>query len=143
MSKIGKIIKEIESIEDFPQVRRIRLAVQKHEKSLKSTKPISNVVQYSSESYRLAEKLSDLCHKNFPIIKEPKLEDWAIEIDKVHRIDKQSYEVIESVLIWSQQDSFWKQNIRSASALRRNFEKMFIKAMLDFKNKQKGRIHNV
>jgi hypothetical protein len=52
---------------------------------------------------------------------------WAKDIEKIHRIDGYDYKMIEAVLEWSQQDEFWKQNIRSGATLRKQFTQLLVR----------------
>ena len=49
------------------------------------------------------------------------------ELNKLHRLDGWTYEQIQYVAKWSQEDAFWKQNIRSVSNLRKHFNSMVIR----------------
>lgn len=52
---------------------------------------------------------------------------WCADIDKLHRVDKQSIGDIIAVIEWCQKDNFWKNNILSASKLRKQWDKLFLK----------------
>lgn len=98
----------------------------------------AEIAKVDENATRLSKVLETSIHQNFEFVK-PKVgqaEQWATDIDKINRIDGYSWEVIEAVLKWSQEDSFWKQNIRSGSKLRKQFERLLIsvKTELD-KNK--------
>jgi hypothetical protein len=49
---------------------------------------------------------------------------WSADIDKLHRIDGQSWERIREVIDWSQRDDFWHRNILSGSKLRKQFDRL-------------------
>jgi hypothetical protein len=49
------------------------------------------------------------------------LRKWAVEIDRLHRLDGQPVKEIERVLRWSMADSFWSGNIQSGKALRKHW----------------------
>ena len=61
--------------------------------------------------------------------------DYA-EMNRLYRIDKWSYEQIEYIIKWSQNDDFWRKNIRSVSKLRKQFENLIVRA----KENQSGSI---
>jgi hypothetical protein len=44
---------------------------------------------------------------------------WIETIDKLHRIDGYDFEIIEKVIIWGRQDSFWRANLQSIPPLRK------------------------
>ncbi len=57
--------------------------------------------------------------------KEPNLKKWAIEIDRIIRIDKRSPEEVADFIVWVRQDeSFWKAVCLSPENLRKNWEKI-------------------
>jgi hypothetical protein len=80
-----------------------------------------------SEPYRLASLLHDLIKENDPKSKEPNIQRWALEIDRLIRLDGREPEEIETVLRWSQADPFWKTNILSATKLRKQFQQLKLK----------------
>jgi hypothetical protein len=94
-----------------------------------------------AEAEKLAFDLFDSVKSNFPFTKsEPG--KWAPDIQKLHRIDGYEYALIEAVLKWSQQDSFWKGNIRSAANLRKHFETLLVRIKVE-QDKKQGNFINV
>ena len=88
----------------------------------------------SSDALRLSGLLAERILSNNPSnrsLKNGKKEEvilkWSIAIDKLNRIDMQSFEDIETVIIWSQADDFWKSNILSGDALRKQWDKLTVK----------------
>jgi len=82
------------------------------------TKP----VKFSVDDVRMVDLLVSLIQQNTPswsIRGSP--DKWAEDINKIHRIDGRTYEQIEYMIRWTQKDSFWSQNILSASKLREKF----------------------
>ena len=80
-----------------------------------------------SEEILLAAKLKELMLLNNPKARVPdNLQKWAQEINKMIRIDKRTPKEIESVIIFSQKDSFWMTNILSAKALRKQFDRLYL-----------------
>ncbi len=79
----------------------------------------------ASEPYQIALFLRQRCHENdatgLPDATVPALQKWALEIDRLIRLDKRQPEEVRAVIEWCQQDSFWRANIRSAGALRDKF----------------------
>lgn len=77
------------------------------------------------EALSLAGDLAGLMLGNNPKAKIPsKLDRWAQEIDRCHRIDGYSWQEIEAVLRWSQADDFWRSNVLSGATLRRQMGKL-------------------
>jgi len=79
----------------------------------------------------LTELLYLKVKENYSFIKDKtekqKIKDYE-EMNRLHRIDERTYEQIEFIINFSQDDSFWKQNIRSVSKLRKQFDNLAVKA---------------
>jgi predicted phage replisome organizer len=89
-----------------------------------------NIFDENSTEFQLSLYLYELVNKNFTM-KKPNLQTWATHIDKIIRIDGRSAEEIKKVIEWSQQDDFWKQNIRSTSKLRKQYAQLCMKMNTD------------
>jgi hypothetical protein len=51
---------------------------------------------------------------------------WAVDIEKLIRIDKKSPETIRRVILWAKTPgNFWFPNIQSGEKLRKHFERIF------------------
>ena len=81
----------------------------------------------NSIEIQLSKKLLDLILLNQPNLKKPNLQNWAIEIDRMIRIDKRPADEIELIINWSQNNSFWASNILSTAKLRKQFDQLKIK----------------
>jgi len=66
---------------------------------------------------------------------------WAIDTDKMLRIDNRSEEDCENVIRFSTSDDFWSANILSASKLRKQFDQLYIK--MNQGSKTGGKVSNV
>ncbi|QYI86515.1 replication initiation [Enterococcus phage VEsP-1] len=81
--------------------------------------------KYSDEHLRLAEKLKNNLINDFPSeMKRVNIEKWADTFRLIEERDKQTIAAIDYVLDWLPTNSFWFGNIRSASKLRTQFEKL-------------------
>jgi len=81
--------------------------------------------KYSNEHLRLAEKLKNNLINDFPSeMKKVKIEKWADVFRLIEERDQQTIATIDYVLDWLPTNSFWFGNIRSASKLRTQFEKL-------------------
>jgi hypothetical protein len=49
------------------------------------------------------------------------LRTWAKDIEKLHRIDGQTWEDIRAVLTWACADAFWRANILSGATFRKKW----------------------
>jgi hypothetical protein len=74
---------------------------------------------------------------NYPFAKIKEISQSNYDdIEKLNRIDGYEFKIIEAVIRWSQQDEFWKQNIRSTSKLREKFETLLVKAQSKFNERK-------
>lgn len=82
--------------------------------------------EYSQDSipFRMAERLLGHILKRRAGFKKPDLQKWAQAVDLMLRVDQRDPKEIERVIDWSQGDSFWANNILSASKLRGQFDKL-------------------
>ena len=55
-------------------------------------------------------------------------EVWIDECRKLREIDERTPEQIEQIIIFSQNDLFWKSNILSIPKLREKFDQLWLKA---------------
>ena len=101
----------------------------KNDKNDKKKNISSKVFADESQELLLAQKLKTLILSNNPKARVPdNLQKWAYEIDKMIRLDKRTPKEIESVIEFSQNDSFWMANILSAAALRKQFDKLYLQS---------------
>ena len=90
--------------------------------------------KFQDEDIRLTQLLIDLMVKNNPnssIIRRltPKRQEgWIDECRKLREIDERTPEQIEQIIIFSQNDPFWKSNILSIVKLREKFDQLWLKA---------------
>lgn len=71
-----------------------------------------------------SQKLFALIKHNNPKAIPPNYNSWAKDLDKLNRIDKQSWQDILEMIDWAQKHDFWSTNILSGAALRRNWNKL-------------------
>lgn len=75
------------------------------------------------------EKLISSCRDVVPNAKVPSTDSekakWAIEIDRMKRLDNRTEDQIQKVIDYATTDSFWKSNIRSTKKLREKFETLY------------------
>ena len=100
--------------------------------SLSSSKTKKKIrVAPPKEALELAQLLSDKIFENIPNRTPPtehQLLTWAYEADRIHHIDGHPWDEIRKLLLWSQQDDFWKSNILSMSKLRKQWNQLMAKA---------------
>lgn len=106
----------------------------------KATK--SKTLSFNPQDIEMVDILVSLIQENNPEWQmRGRMEKWAEDINKIHRLDKRTYEQIKFMIQWVQNDSFWRQNILSASKLREKFNDLIpkVKAGLS-KDKPKWKI---
>lgn len=82
----------------------------------------------NSNEFQLSKLLFDFILERNPNHKIPNLQGWAEHIGLMVRVDKRSLREIEGAIRWSQQDSFWQNNILSTAKLRKQFDTIYLKA---------------
>lgn len=89
------------------------------------------VFDRDSNPHKLARLLAVCIQDNKPDASFPEttIQSWADEIDKLIRLDKAKVDDIAEVIQWCQKDDFWKANILSGKALRKQFLRLSIKAL--------------
>jgi len=90
-------------------------------------KNVNKKYSQNSNEFRLANFLFSHIKRNNPKAKEPNIQSWAGDFDKILRIDKRPVEEVKSVISWSQKDEFWFQNILSATKLRKQYDQLLLK----------------
>lgn len=131
---------------DVEDLRTVRLAAQKRIDTANKAKKagaLSETHRYSKWSLDVAQALWASVQANYPLSNEPNLQQWAEDIDKIERLDKKPRELIVALAKFSQQDDFWRQQVRSGVSLRRHFMKLYVKAKELHDKQQKGRVHVV
>lgn len=92
-----------------------------------------------SESLRLSQLLFTL-HKKYDSAygaSKRRIETWACDIEKLHRIDGRKYSDIEGVIRWVKTDgNFWFANIMSGAKLREQFSRLCVQMAQDNNHRQ-------
>jgi hypothetical protein len=75
---------------------------------------------------QVATRLFNWIKKNYPNREHNKqdIKKWAVDIEKINRLDKQDWDLIVQVLDWSQKNDFWHKNIKSGKKLRLQFNNL-------------------
>ena len=100
----------------------------KNEKNVKNVKPKDKkLFGENSDEFRLGEYLYARILENNPNHLKPDFQLWAIHFDYMIRIDKRTAREIAEVILWAQNDDFWKSNILSPKKLREKFDQLSAK----------------
>lgn len=93
--------------------------------------------KYTKKDEELVKTLHNTIVERYPHLEDKfNFKKDCEEMNKLHRLDKWTYKQIEYVAKWSQEDQFWRQNIRSVSNLRKHFDKLVIKIKEQRSNNQ-------
>lgn len=79
------------------------------------------------EGKELAKYFFEKIRINNPKAKEPNLEKWAQELERLLRIDKRTPLEARELIDWALKDDFWKGNILSPEKLRKHWDQLTIK----------------
>lgn len=84
---------------------------------------IKSVFSTDDKEYKLACYLSKQIAKRLdkPLQEEKTLQKWSIEFERMVRRDGYDINEIKDVLVFSQKDPFWQDNIMSASKFRKQY----------------------
>lgn len=93
------------------------------EKEAKKDSKIKKTFNQDDKEYKLANYLSKQIAKRLdvPLKDEATLQRWAVEFDRMVRIDGYDIDDIKDVLVFSQRDPFWQTNIMSAGKFRKQY----------------------
>ncbi|MBN2133226.1 MAG: hypothetical protein JW741_27250, partial [Sedimentisphaerales bacterium] len=78
----------------------------------------------NSVEFTLSQLLLDLILESKSDFRRPDLQRWAVEVDRMIRLDHRTPERIEAALRACQRDPFWQNNILSTAALRKHFDRL-------------------
>lgn len=96
--------------------------------------PKSATVTFEKDSFEIkcVNMLIESCIDLFPNSKVPltlnEKQKWAIEIDRMKRLDSRSEVDILQTLNFAMKDNFWKPNIRSTKKFREKYETLLIQS---------------
>jgi hypothetical protein len=97
----------------------------------------SKVFDERDKPFILSAKLRRMILSNNPKARVPKnLQKWAKEIDRMMRLDKRTYDEVDRIIDFSQNDPFWQTNILSAAKLRSQFDTLYMKAKREKKTSE-------
>lgn len=81
----------------------------------------------TSLEVRLSNLLLSEIRVRKPNFRRPNIQKWAVNIDRLIRLDERTPEQVEAVIRWCQQDDFWQNNILSTKKLRNQIDQLELK----------------
>lgn len=92
--------------------------------------------------YQCVDMIIKSCIETFPNSKVPttssEKKKWALDIERMKRLDKRSEAEIIEALTYATTDTFWKSNIRSAKKFREKFETLIMQSRAKARGLQMG-----
>lgn len=82
----------------------------------------------SKEALELAKDFFDKLLENDETLIAPNFEKWALELDRINQVDKQSFDDIERLIGFVTTNKFWKKAISSPSGLRKKWNSIALQA---------------
>lgn len=112
--------------------------VNKTNKDSHNSKHGKRVYEADDINFKLAQSLLSKIEEQNPDHKKPDLQKWANDIRLMHEQDKRSYDKIQKMIDWSQNNDFWSGNVLSAAKLRKQYDTMAAQANNEAKGKTTG-----
>lgn len=88
-----------------------------------------NSIIFSSDSmpFQLSQLLFLKIKEHLPRCKIPDLQKWSVSMERLIRLDKRNPEEVREVILFSQADLFWSENILSVDSLRKYYDRLNMK----------------
>ena len=112
--------------------------VNKSNKDSHNSKHDKRVYESDDINFKLAQLLLSKIEEQNPDHKKPDLQKWANDIRLMHEQDNRSYDKIQKMIDWSQNNDFWSSNVLSATKLRKQYDTMAAQANNEAKGKTTG-----
>lgn len=112
--------------------------INKTNKDGHNSKHDKRVYEVDDINFKLAQSLLSKIEEQNPDHKKPDLQKWANDIRLMHEQDNRSYDKIQKMIDWSQNNDFWSGNVLSAAKLRKQYDTMAAQANSEVKGKTIG-----
>lgn len=128
-------IQNVSGLEAQVRLGKVRLGKDRKDNNIVVTEvPTTQHDKFPCNSFEMlcVETLIHSCLESFPNSRIPsslaEKEKWAVEIERMKRLDKRKEEEIKQALQYAIEDPFWKSNIRSAKKFREKFEVLYVQS---------------
>ncbi len=117
-----------EGVLDTPSDNRERVKVKGKKIKEKRKSPVGSPKIFAEDSQELkaAKYLFGKILQHRPTFKQPDLQAWADDFDKIFRIDQREKKELFQVINFAVEDKFWKGNILSPETLRKQYDRLAI-----------------
>jgi len=109
-------VQDFSSSENLTGIQEDQLS--RKSKELKKKKKCEEIA-LSKHAFRLSSFLFQKIKEHDPKAKEPNLNTWSKDLDRMHRIDGRSWEEIEDLIKFAQGHEFWRTNCLCPIKLRK------------------------
>ncbi|GAA4653959.1 hypothetical protein GCM10023142_10970 [Anaerocolumna aminovalerica] len=122
------------SIENDTHIRKSFNNNSNNKNIVDTDKPVPTTQKFLDDSFemKIVNTIIESCLEIYPNSKVPSTYKdkykWAIDIERMKRLDNRTEEEIRQALNFAINDSFWKSNIRSAKKFREKFETLYIQS---------------
>ena len=124
------------------------VSTNKNNKNGKNDKNKRMVFSFDSIEYELSKLLLTEIRKNDgnflasnPDAEAPSLQRWALQIDRLLRLDHRPPEEIRQVIVFAQTSSFWRSNILSGQKLREKYTTLLLQMKPQSSKSTVGKVH--
>jgi hypothetical protein len=130
------ILEYVESCSE-DQLRAIKRIADRRVKAMNKLKKETTsevAIVASSWSLDIAKSIYNNAKAVYPLTKEPNLQAWARDVERIVEIDKVPRDMVEKVwdYVLNDRNSFWRNQVRSGPAFRRHFEKIYVNGKTKF-----------
>ncbi|HNX28733.1 MAG TPA: replication protein [Syntrophomonadaceae bacterium] len=102
----------------------LKKVLNKYKENISSCEDLLNI--------QLSQLLLNKILEHLPGFKKPDLFKWAETMEKIIRIDERDPDELKQVILFSQNDSFWRTNILSAEKLRKQYDVLNAKRLAKY-----------
>ena len=101
--------------------------------------PVPARFSEDSIQHTIAKQLLGNIKKNFPKVREPDLQKWADQVDKMLRLDGRAPdEILELMEFMNTSESFWRSTVLSTASLREYYDRIYAKMKEHERKKEKA-----
>ena len=108
-------------------LKQIRKRCNEYIKVQKRAQLVLDKSKVNPQALEVAEYLWGEVMQRYTFQKDQNVLKWAKDIESIPKRFEVDYRQIMFVAQWSQEDNFWKQQIRSGGALSKHFEKLLVR----------------
>lgn len=113
--------------EDTEDLTKIKKRCSVYVKEANKEKRLVAIANLHPEAVKIADYLWEEINSRYNFQKNQNVQKWAQDIQGIPKRFSVDYPTVMAVAQYSQNDSFWRQNIRSGSGLYKHFDRLLVK----------------